>query len=164
MSLEVGSRLGHYDVTPLRQGRNGHPGLRPRAANCRFQRRQTLLEILQRMTNSVTPRPVILLVLVLSCGILAGCAGDVVTITTPALPDGRVGEPYDFQIMADGDDAWSVVTGTLPPGISLSADGRLTGVPLLAGDFAFTVRIVDEGFLFAPSKDTDVGLLLTIQP
>lgn len=66
--------------------------------------------------------------------------------------------------MADAGDTWSVVTGTLPPGISLSADGRLSGVPLLAGDFAFTVRIQDEGFLFAPSQDTDVGLLLTIRP
>ena len=119
----------------------------------------------QRMTktNSVIPRLVTLLVLVLSCGLLAGCA-NVVTITTPVLPDGRVGEAYDFQIMADAGDTWSVVTGTLPPGISLSADGMLTGVPLLAGDFAFTVRIQDEGFLFAPSQDTDVGLLLTIQP
>ena len=115
------------------------------------------------MSNSVTTRPVILLVLVLVCGFLAGCA-QVVTITTLALPDGRVGEPYDFQIMADAGDTWSVVTGTLPPGISLSADGTLTGVPLLAGDFPFTVRIQDEGFLFAPSEDTDVGLLLTIQP
>ncbi len=115
------------------------------------------------MTNSVAPRPVVLLMLVLACGILAGCA-DVVTITTPVLPDGKVGEPYDFQIEADAGDRWSVVTGTLPPGISLSAEGRLSGVPLQAGDFAFTVRIQDEGFLFTPSKDTDVGLLLTIQP
>lgn len=113
--------------------------------------------------NSVTTRPVMLLVLVLVCGILAGCA-NVVTITTPALPDGRVGEAYEFRIMADAGDTWSVVTGTLPPGISLSADGTLAGVPLLAGQFPFTVRIEDEGFLFAPSKDTDVGLLLTIQP
>ena len=67
------------------------------------------------MTNSVTPRPVVLLVLVLAGGILAGCA-TAVTITTPVLPDGRVGEPYDFQLEADGGDSWSVVTGTLPTG------------------------------------------------
>ena len=115
------------------------------------------------MTNSVTPRPVVLLVLVLACFILAGCA-TVVTLTTPVLPDGRVGEPYDFQLEADGGASWSVVTGTLPPGISLSAEGRLAGVPLQAGDFAFTVRIQDEGLLFTSSRAIDVGLLLTIQP
>ena len=86
------------------------------------------------MTNSVTPRPVVLLVLVLAGGILAGCA-TAVTLTTPVLPDGRVGEPYDFQLEADGGDSLSVVTGTLPPGISLSAEGLLAGVPLQAGDF-----------------------------
>ena len=115
------------------------------------------------MTNSVTPRPIVLLVLVLTCGILAGCA-TVVTLTTSVLPDGRVGEPYDFQLEADGGDSWSLVTGTLPPGISLFAEGRLAGVPLQAGGFAFTVRIQDEGLLFTPSRATDVGLLLTIQP
>ena len=46
-----------------------------------------------------------------------------VTLTTPVLPDGRVGEPYDFQLEADGGDSWSLVTGTLPPGISLFAEG-----------------------------------------
>jgi uncharacterized repeat protein (TIGR01451 family) len=38
---------------------------------------------------------------------------------------------------------WSVSTGSLPAGISLSADGNLTGTPTAAGTSAFTVKVTD---------------------
>jgi large repetitive protein len=39
--------------------------------------------------------------------------------------------------------AWSVISGALPPGISLSIDGELTGTPTEAGMFTFLLRAAD---------------------
>ena len=75
---------------------------------------------------------------------------DDLIIITAALPDGRVGIAYDFKIEVEGDgDEFLVVDGTLPPGISLSDDGRLSGVPSTAGMFFFTVEVLDlfRGFI-----------------
>lgn len=39
---------------------------------------------------------------------------------------------------------WAVVSGSLPPGLSLSATGALTGTPSLAGTYTFTVQVTDS--------------------
>lgn len=44
-------------------------------------------------------------------------------------------QPYMFQ----------VTDGALPAGLTLSRDGVLTGSPTAAGDFSFTVQVVDSG-------------------
>jgi hypothetical protein len=47
-------------------------------------------------------------------------------------PTGQVGQSYDIQLMArDGCDLyrWEIVNGSLPPGLSMSSSGRVTGVP-----------------------------------
>ena len=38
---------------------------------------------------------------------------------------------------------WAVVAGSLPPGLSLSAAGAITGTPSLAGTYNFTVQATD---------------------
>ena len=38
---------------------------------------------------------------------------------------------------------WSVHSGTLPPGLSLSSAGAITGTPTAAGTFHFTLKVVD---------------------
>lgn len=66
-----------------------------------------------------------------------------VTITTESVPDGTVGEAYAVTLEAvdgDGDYAWSMVDGELPPGLTLSAGGVLSGSPETAGTYDFTVR------------------------
>ena len=40
------------------------------------------------------------------------------------------------------DYTWSISAGSLPPGISLSSKGALTGTPTTAGIFTFTVKLV----------------------
>ncbi len=40
---------------------------------------------------------------------------------------------------------WSVVQGSLPPGLSLDPSGLLTGVPTTTGDFDFTLQVKDSG-------------------
>ena len=64
-------------------------------------------------------------------------------ITTESLPGGTVGEPYTETILAATGDAsitWSVSNGSLPAGLSLSEDGKITGTPTTAGTSTFTVK------------------------
>ncbi len=56
-----------------------------------------------------------------------------------------VGRPYSFQLTAEGGGGqfWSLASGTLPPGITLSETGLLSGTPTQVGDFQFVVRVTD---------------------
>lgn len=78
-----------------------------------------------------------------------------VVLTPLALPSGKVGEPYagfNFNsiLSVTGDPnftseqvVWSVVSGQLPEGLTLNADGTLTGTPTLgttAEGQGFTIR------------------------
>ena len=63
------------------------------------------------------------------------------TITTESLPNGTVGTAYSQTLAADGSDTitWSVTSGSLPTGLSLSEDGKITGTPTTAETSTFTV-------------------------
>lgn len=69
-------------------------------------------------------------------------------ITTTRLPSTSVGTPYDAQLVSRGGVAprtWRVASGVLPRGLQLDrATGRLTGTPLDAGAFRFTVEARDR--------------------
>jgi hypothetical protein len=67
------------------------------------------------------------------------------TITTTALPDGTVGISYSIGLKSQSQSAaWSLTTGTLPTGLSLSAAGTISGTPTAAGDFTFTVKAANS--------------------
>jgi hypothetical protein len=55
---------------------------------------------------------------------------------------------------AGGADArvWSVVSGSLPPGLSLAADGVVSGIPTNSGNFVFDVAVRDEAGLSATNR------------
>ena len=63
-------------------------------------------------------------------------------VTTAALPDGKVDEVYSKNLTAAGETpiTWTVESGTLPSGLSLSNGGAITGTPEAAGKFSFTVK------------------------
>lgn len=64
-------------------------------------------------------------------------------VATSSLPDGAINQPYaGQQLTVSGGTAtsWSVVSGTLPPGITVSASGVVSGTPTQAGQFTFTVQ------------------------
>jgi len=54
-------------------------------------------------------------------------------------------EPYSFQFTAQGGgpQTWSLISGQLPAGITLSSSGLLSGTPTAAGDFTFKVQVSD---------------------
>jgi uncharacterized repeat protein (TIGR01451 family) len=66
-------------------------------------------------------------------------------ITTPPLPPGTECHAYSVQLTASGTApfTWTVASGTLPPGLSLSSAGEITGTPTAAGTFHFTLKVVD---------------------
>ncbi len=71
------------------------------------------------------------------------------TITTEALSSGTVGEFYCCgNLFASGGVqpyTWSVVAGTLPPGLELPRrENTISGTPTMAGTFTFTVRVTDD--------------------
>jgi hypothetical protein len=72
----------------------------------------------------------------------------VITNGTDQLPDGTVGVSYATGLFAGGGVQpyrWSLVAGTLPPGLSLQASpGRVLGTPTTAGTYTVTLRVDDS--------------------
>jgi Putative Ig domain len=69
------------------------------------------------------------------------------TLESTTLGNGVVGNPYNQAIVVSGGVApyaFSISSGQLPAGVSLNpATGALSGTPIAAGTFAFTIRVVD---------------------
>jgi hypothetical protein len=68
-------------------------------------------------------------------------------ISTSNLPQGTVGTAYSAQLSATGGTtpyAWSVASGTVPAGLTLSSAGVLSGTPTTSGSFAFTLQVADS--------------------
>jgi hypothetical protein len=69
-----------------------------------------------------------------------------ITLSPATLPNGTIGAAYSQTITASGGTApytFSIIAGSLPPGLTLSSSGLLTGTPTTAGSFTFTVRATD---------------------
>lgn len=80
-----------------------------------------------------------------------------IVISTSALAIGQTGLPYNSSISATGGTppyTFTLVNGSLPPGLTLFASGAITGTPSLAGSFNFTVRVNDTINAFAEQQIT----------
>ncbi|MCZ6689044.1 MAG: putative Ig domain-containing protein [Planctomycetota bacterium] len=67
-------------------------------------------------------------------------------VTTASLPDALEGVSYSFSLAAAGGTlpyTWSI-TGTLPAGLTLFANGNITGTPTTVGLSSFTVEVMDS--------------------
>ena len=76
----------------------------------------------------------------------ADVANPTLTITSATLADATYGAPYAAALAATGSTGsttWSVVSGQLPGGMTLAANGALNGTPASLGDFSFTVQAQD---------------------
>ena len=68
------------------------------------------------------------------------------TLGPPSLPNGTAGVVYNqslSQTGALGAPTFTVAAGSLPPGVTLSSGGALTGTPNSTGTFNFTVTVND---------------------
>jgi len=78
--------------------------------------------------------------------LINGCAAPPITLSPSTLPGGTAGTPYSQTLSASGGTApytFAVTAGTLPPGLTLSTGGVLSGTPSAAGTFNFTGRAAD---------------------
>ena len=82
-----------------------------------------------------------------------------VPITTVSLPNGKVSQDYHAELATtETGVTWKHTAGVLPPGLSLSESGLISGVPTQAGAFTFTVT-ASKG-----SQEGTRQLTLTIEP
>jgi hypothetical protein len=66
--------------------------------------------------------------------------------TASGLPHARRGQPYSMTLLTTGGIppiSFSLAGGALPPGILLASNGNLSGTPVSAGTFVFTVQAQD---------------------
>jgi large repetitive protein len=90
------------------------------------------------------------------------------TIGPEATSPGTVGSAYSLSMTANLPDAktWSIASGSLPPGLAIgSSTGIISGTPLAAGSFTFTVlSVLDAERSDTKSLTIDVRERLVITP
>jgi hypothetical protein len=68
------------------------------------------------------------------------------SITTTDITRGKKGDPYIMQLLAANGKlpySWTLVSGSLPAGLSMNASGLISGTPAVFGTFSFGVRVTD---------------------
>ena len=69
---------------------------------------------------------------------------------TGTLPEATLNQAYAGYtfgaVSSTGDKVWSISEGTLPPGMSFSANGTLSGTPTTAGTYTFVIRLESSGY------------------
>jgi hypothetical protein len=92
-------------------------------------------------------------------------AAPALTITSSSLPSGTIGAAYSASLQLSGGTApyaWSITSGGLPNGLSLSATtGVISGTPTGSGTTNLTATIADSS---NPSQTKSVPLTLVIAP
>lgn len=84
--------------------------------------------------------------------------------TAPTLPGGKVGTAYSYQLVSTGGAGpvtWSITSGALPFGLSLSPGGIISGIPTTAATASFTATVADSAS--TPMTFSD-SLTLAIAP
>jgi Zn-dependent metalloprotease len=84
-------------------------------------------------------------------------------ITTESLASGQIGIAYSRDLAASGGTLpyrWQLDSGSLPPGLTLSTTGTISGTPTTVGSFNFMIRVADSAA--TPATATKL-LTLTIE-
>jgi hypothetical protein len=94
-----------------------------------------------------------------------------IAFTPATLPDGRVGISYSQSLTASGGTAphnFTLVGGTMPPGLTLSSTGLLSGTPTTSGSFYLYVQATDangcSGIMSYPLTIKPPCTTITINP
>jgi hypothetical protein len=89
----------------------------------------------------------LLLILLIVCSSAGAAKTKPLTIKTAALKTATATVPYDAQLSATGGAApysYSIESGSLPAGVTISESGEISGTPTRAGTDTFTVRVTDS--------------------
>jgi hypothetical protein len=92
-----------------------------------------------------------------------------VMIMTVALPSARLEAPYSTTLLASGGSGlyrWSLVSGSLPTGLSLDATtGTIAGTAAAGGRFTFTIQAIDAADpVNAAAQPLTLGVLAALPP
>jgi hypothetical protein len=88
------------------------------------------------------------------------------TITTASFPDAAINQPYTAPGLAASGatvTSWALAGGTLPAGVTLGANGVLSGTPTQSGTFTVTVRANGSGASATKQLSLFVSAPLAIQ-
>lgn len=69
--------------------------------------------------------------------------------SSSTLSRGRKGSSYSATLTAVGGSkpySWSLVSGSLPPGLTLNSSGTISGTPTSTGSYTFTARVTDYNY------------------
>lgn len=69
------------------------------------------------------------------------------SVTTIQLPQATTGQQYSTQLQATGGEppyTWVITSGTLPPNLTISSAGVISGIPATAGTYPITVQVTDQ--------------------
>lgn len=83
-------------------------------------------------------------------------------VSTTTLASGSIGVPYSAVLSASGGVppyTWTITSGTLPAGLTLSTSGLISGTPTNQETQAFTVQVSDSE---SPAATATASLTLTI--
>jgi len=84
-------------------------------------------------------------------------SGTPIILTSGPLASGTLGAAYSQTFAASGGATpytWSIVSGSLPAGLSLSSVGLLSGTPATTGSFGFTVAVTGSDGLYSTTQFT----------
>lgn len=90
-----------------------------------------------------------LVLVVLTLPLYLAASANALDLETDFQPTpGEVGTEYEWKFVAEEGCVpyrFSYLNGTLPPGVRITTDGKLTGTPTEAGSFSFWVGLDDNG-------------------
>lgn len=88
--------------------------------------------------------------------------GGLLIVTPSPLKKATEGSNYSVALAAKGGTKpyfWGLLSGALPAGLALSADGNIAGIPAEDGLFSFDIKAFDNG---APTESTVKGFELNV--
>lgn len=92
----------------------------------------------------------------------------VITVNPAALPDGTVGVAYSQTVTGSGGTApytFAVTGSVLPPGLTLSTAGLISGTPTTSGSFDFDITATDNnGCTGVRTYTLDICPVITLDP
>ncbi len=94
--------------------------------------------------------------------------GAVLTLAPASLPNAASGAAYTQTVVATGGTGtgyiYTVDSGALPTGLTLSSTGAITGTPTAAGTYTFTVRAIDSAGNFQTKEYTVTVVAVAVGP